>query len=83
MFLDTSFGHPYQNVCVPGLVEYFVNAAVSPPVQQNVSSVLSGGAEGTFVQAWDGDASAMTTTSPANVLVDSPFHFATFKLERN
>ena len=42
MFLDSSFGHPYQSACAPVLVHFSVDVVVPPAVKQNVSIVMSG-----------------------------------------
>ena len=49
IFLDTSFGHPYQSVCVPVLVHFSVDVVVPPAVKQNVSIVMSGDVRGPTV----------------------------------
>ena len=81
MFLDTSFGLPFQSVCVPVLVQYLVSAVVPPAVKQNVSTVMSGDVQGPFVQGGDGEESAMTNTTAASAPAVSPAHIVTCEPE--
>lgn len=79
IFLVTSFGHPYQNVFVPVLVQHLINDVVHPAVKQNVSTVMSGDAQGPTVQDGDGIVSVMINTTAASAPVVSPLHIVMCK----
>ena len=80
MFLDSTFGRPYQSVYAPALVQPLTNAVVPPAVKRNASTVMSGNVRGHLVQGGAGDKSAMINTTAASALVASPAHIVTCKL---
>ena len=74
MFLDTSFGLPFQSVCVPVLVQHLVSVVVPPAVKQNVSIPLC--LAGRTRWGW-----RRINTAAASVPAVSSTHIVTCELE--
>lgn len=77
IFLDSTFGHPYQNVYVPVLVQHLASVAVPPAVKQNAFTGMSGDVRGPTVQDGVGNGSAMINTIAASAPAASPAPTAT------